>query len=168
MGKKIIPVVVAVVVIIIAAVAILFFYNRGVNEENLSLEGENQSTPVEEGESEDNAGEETGDNEDGSPAEDVSDSDGENSGSEFTQEDALALLQETFGAEDADTGFPFSYQYVEVSEVDGVSYYNFRMSWLVENDHYSYLGNMFVALDGSVVYSGIDDGNGGWVLEYDE
>ena len=35
--------------------------------------------------------------------------------------------------------------------LDGVDYYNYRVSWLVDGDHLSYLTNYLVSTDGLVV-----------------
>ena len=38
-----------------------------------------------------------------------------------------------------------------VRTLDGVDYYNYRVSWLVNGDHLSYLTNYLVSTDGLVV-----------------
>lgn len=74
----------------------------------------------------------------------------------ITQEEALQLLVDKFGERDSDTGFLFSWGFVDMIEQDGVEYYNFRLSWLVEDengnpDHLSYLSNFLVSKDGSEI-----------------
>ena len=44
-----------------------------------------------------------------------------------------------------------SYGYEGPLTLDGVDYYNYRVSWLVDGDHLSYLTNYLVSTDGLVV-----------------
>lgn len=69
----------------------------------------------------------------------------------ITVDEAIAMLTEKFGEQDADTGNTFSFGYVETLTVEGKDYYRFRISWLVDNDHLSYLTDYLVATDGSEV-----------------
>ena len=41
-----------------------------------------------------------------------------------------------------------SYGYEGPLTLDGVDYYNYRVSWLVDGDHLSYLTNYLVSTDG--------------------
>lgn len=69
----------------------------------------------------------------------------------ISEAEALTLLQEKFGTEDAETGHLFSWRPEGMIEIDGREYYNFRWSWLVddgEGAHLSYLSNVAVRLDG--------------------
>ena len=66
----------------------------------------------------------------------------------ITQEEALALAENHFGEKDQATGNTFSIGFESMVTVDGVEYYNFRVSWLVNGDHMSYLTNYLVSLDG--------------------
>lgn len=66
----------------------------------------------------------------------------------ITQEEALALVEDHFGEKDEATGNTFSIGFEDMVTLDGVEYYNFRVSWLVNGDHVSYLTNYLVSLDG--------------------
>lgn len=66
----------------------------------------------------------------------------------ITQEEALALVEDHFGEKDEATGNTFSIGFEDMVTLDGVEYYNFRVSWLVNGDHMSYLTNYLVSLDG--------------------
>ena len=77
----------------------------------------------------------------------------------LTKEEAEQLLLEQYGAEDAGTGNANSFGYENTVTIDGVQYYNFRWSWLVD-DHMSYVTNLAVALDGSGIYETTYDENG--------
>ena len=66
----------------------------------------------------------------------------------ITQEEALALAEDHFGEKDEATGNTFSVGFENMVTLDGVEYYNFRVSWLVNGDHMSYLTNYLVSLDG--------------------
>lgn len=72
---------------------------------------------------------------------------------------AEQLLLERYGVEDEGTGNTNSFGYENTVTIDGVQYYNFRWSWLVD-DHMSYVTNIAVALDGSGIYEVTQDENG--------
>ena len=62
----------------------------------------------------------------------------------ITPEEGVAILDEA-------TGNVMSYGYEGPLTLDGVDYYNYRVSWLVDGDHLSYLTNYLVSTDGLVV-----------------
>ena len=64
---------------------------------------------------------------------------------------AVRQLEEQLGTVDAATGNVMSYGYEGTVTIDGVDYYNYRVSWLVDGDHLSYLTNYLVSTDGLVV-----------------
>lgn len=64
---------------------------------------------------------------------------------------ASAILEKQLGAVDEATGNVMSYGYEGPLTLDGVDYYNYRVSWLVDGDHLSYLTNYLVSTDGLVV-----------------
>ena len=64
---------------------------------------------------------------------------------------AVRQLEEQLGTVDAATGNVMSYGYEGTVTIDGVDYYNYRVSWLVDGDHMSYLTNYLVSADGLVV-----------------
>ena len=75
------------------------------------------------------------------------------SGATLTPEDAEQLLVSVLGTQDEQTGYTYSFGYIETMTIDGAEYHAFVWSWLVE-DHNSRLGELFVAVDGSAIYEG--------------
>lgn len=75
------------------------------------------------------------------------------SGTTLTPEDAEQLLVSVLGTQDEQTGYTYSFGYIETMTIDGAEYHAFVWSWLVE-DHNSRLGELFVAVDGSAIYEG--------------
>lgn len=73
----------------------------------------------------------------------------------ITEQEAVELCRSVWGEVDEDTGFRLSYVYSGTVEKDGKQYYVIRTSWLVDNSHYSYIGDCFVASDGGEIYDGI-------------
>ena len=69
----------------------------------------------------------------------------------ITPEEGAAILEAQLGTVDAATGNAMSYGYEGTLTLDGVDYYNYRVSWLVNGDHLSYLTNYLVSTDGLVV-----------------
>lgn len=69
----------------------------------------------------------------------------------ITPEEGAAILEAQLGTVDAATGNAMSYGYEGTLTLDGVDYYNYRVSWLVDGDHMSYLTNYLVSADGLVV-----------------
>jgi hypothetical protein len=66
-------------------------------------------------------------------------------------EEGAQVLEDQLGSVDAATGNPMSYAYEGTVTLEGASYYNYRVSWLVGGDHLSYLTNYLVSTDGRVV-----------------
>ncbi len=69
--------------------------------------------------------------------------------------DAQNILVSCFGTTDTETGNEYSFAYLDTVNIDGVDYYAFYWSWLVDGDHYSRLCDIFVSADGSAVYEGV-------------
>ena len=69
----------------------------------------------------------------------------------ITAEEGIQVLEDQLGTVDAATGNPMSYGYEGLVTLDGTDYYNYRVSWLVNGDHMSYLTNYLVSTDGLVV-----------------
>ena len=69
----------------------------------------------------------------------------------ITHEEGVALVEQLLGTVDKETGNLMSYTYEETVELDGISYYNYRVSWLVDESHVSYLANYLVSADGQVL-----------------
>ncbi|MBQ2890938.1 MAG: hypothetical protein IJE44_04770 [Clostridia bacterium] len=72
----------------------------------------------------------------------------------ITQEEAEKLCASVLGEKDEETGFPFSFGATGTIQKDGKEYYVIRTSWLVNNDHLSYIGDFFVTTDGKEIYDG--------------
>jgi len=175
MSKKNIAVIAAVAVVIIAAIAVIVATTSKKNNEEITSENTTETTTeaptdestTEEVTTEDTTEEDTDEEETESTKEVTKESTEQLAEGEISVEEARKMLEDKYGTEDVDTGYPYSYGYDSKVTIDGQDYYNFRMTWLVDNDHMSYLTNMFVATDGSAIYSGASDGNGGWELEID-
>lgn len=73
-------------------------------------------------------------------------------------DDAEKLLESVLGTEDSETGYTYSFGYVDKVEVEGEAYYGFVWSWLVD-DHLSKLSELLVKADGSAVYAAVCDGD---------
>lgn len=69
-------------------------------------------------------------------------------------EDAANLCRTVLGETSEETGFKLAYRYVKTIEVNNRSYYVMIMSWLVDNNHWSYIGEVIVSTSGDEVYSG--------------
>lgn len=87
-----------------------------------------------------------------------------------SEEDGQKLLMAILGTEDDETGYTYSFGYIDTFTIDGVEYYGYTWSWLVDGDHMSRLTDILVQTDGSAVYQGEYDGenweiNSGNMLE---
>lgn len=72
----------------------------------------------------------------------------------ITKAEAEQLCFFALGEKDEETGFPFSFGIAGAVEAAGKQYYVIRASWLVNNDHLSYIGDFFVRADGNVIFDG--------------
>ncbi len=77
----------------------------------------------------------------------------------ITAREAEALCYEFMGEKDADTGFAFSFGTSGAVQRGEKQYYVIRASWLVNNDHLSYIGDFFVSADGKEIYDGVVSGD---------
>lgn len=107
-----------------------------------------ESTPPSSGQEEVLPPESAGEEDTVQPEPTQPDSDAQTPAATITQEEALALAEAHFGEKDEATGNTFSVGFENMVTLDGVEYYNFRVSWLVNGDHMSYLTNYLVSLDG--------------------
>ena len=77
----------------------------------------------------------------------------------ISADEAHSVLVEKLGAEtaagqeDGSLEYQTAYVFEEMVLIDGVSCYSFRMSWLVDDVHWSYVDNVFVAPDGTILLS---------------
>lgn len=89
---------------------------------------------------------------------------------EISQDDALQLVIDYFDTEDAGSGYAYAYTLVRADDIDGQSYYIFRQSWAEDEEDAEagakVLRYIFVATDGSVLYTGVVDGEQS-VIDYD-
>lgn len=89
---------------------------------------------------------------------------------EITQEDALQVVVDHFDTEDAGSGYAYAYTLVRADEIDGQSYYIYRQSWAEDEEDAEAgaktLRYIFVATDGSVLYTGVVDGEQA-IIDYD-
>lgn len=69
----------------------------------------------------------------------------------ITAEEGAAVLEKLLGTVDEATGNLMSYGYENTLVVEGTDYYNYRVSWLVDNSHLSYLTNYLVSVNGGIV-----------------
>lgn len=73
----------------------------------------------------------------------------------ITPEEAERLCLEILGDKAEETGFPMSYRCMGTFSEKDKTFYVIEIRWLVNNSHFSYIGNCFVNLDGSEIYNGI-------------
>ena len=71
----------------------------------------------------------------------------------ITPEDAEKLCYSVIGEKDKETGFLFSFGVSGIIEKEEKEYYVIRASWLVNNDHMSYIGDFLVSEDGKEIYN---------------
>ncbi|MBQ3114508.1 MAG: hypothetical protein IJC06_00075 [Clostridia bacterium] len=72
----------------------------------------------------------------------------------ITKQEAEEICYYVFGEKDEDTGFVFSFGTSGAVQKDEKQYYVIRASWLVDNNHLSYIGDFFVSADGNEIYDG--------------
>ena len=72
----------------------------------------------------------------------------------ITTKRAEELCYNVLGKKDEKTGNLFSYGVSDAVKKGSREYYIVRVSWLVNNDHMSYIGDFFVSSDGSKIYNG--------------
>lgn len=76
----------------------------------------------------------------------------------ITGREAEELCYYVMGEKDKDTGFSFSFGTSGAVQKGGKQYYVIRASWLVDNNHLSYIGDFFVSADGKEIYNGVVSG----------
>ncbi|MBQ8002649.1 MAG: hypothetical protein IJ297_04320 [Clostridia bacterium] len=87
------------------------------------------------------------------PVKDVEAVVGENG---LTSEEAEQLCFKVLGDKDEDmTGFPKSYKCIGGVSANNKLYYVMHITWLVDNNHWSYIGNCYVSSDGKEIYDGV-------------
>lgn len=78
----------------------------------------------------------------------------------ITAKEAQELCLEVLGDIAPETGFPISYRCISAVSAKEKLYYVMHISWLVNETHWSYIGNCFVSSDGNEIYDGIADSSG--------
>lgn len=73
----------------------------------------------------------------------------------ISRTEAEEMCYKVFGKKDKDTGFLFSFSTTSAVKTNNKQYYVIRASWLVDNNHLSYIGDFFVSSDGKEIYDGI-------------
>ncbi len=76
----------------------------------------------------------------------------------ITGREAEELCYYVLGEKDEDTGFTFSFGTTGAVQKGEKQYYVIRASWLVDNNHFSYIGDFFVSADGEEIYDGVVSG----------
>ena len=87
----------------------------------------------------------------------------------ISEEQVSILCRKVIGEKDNNTSpiykgfntdFELSYLCDGAIECRGVQYYVVRMSWLVDNNHWSYIGDLIVSANGYEIYSGLKHSDG--------
>ncbi len=73
----------------------------------------------------------------------------------ITQQEAEKLCHDVLGDVAEENGFPISYRCIDTVSIDDKMYYVMHIAWLVNNSHWSYIGNCYVSFDGQEIYDGI-------------
>ncbi len=73
----------------------------------------------------------------------------------ITQQEAELLCREVLGDKAEENGFPISYRCISAVSTNDKLYYVMHITWLVDNNHWSYIGNCYVSSDGQEIYDGI-------------
>jgi len=83
---------------------------------------------------------------------------------DISEEDAAILCRNMLGEAAGETGFLLSYRCVETIGFEDQYYYVMYMSWLVDDNHWSYIGEVIVSASGDEIYSGAVDQGGNYNL----
>lgn len=73
----------------------------------------------------------------------------------ITKQDAEKLCQKILGDKAEENGFPISYRCISAVSANNKLYYVMHIAWLVNNNHWSYIGNCYISSDGQEIYDGI-------------
>lgn len=76
----------------------------------------------------------------------------------LTSLDAEQLCAEVLGDKAKENGFPISYKCISAVSANDKLYYVMHITWLVNNSHWSYIGNCYVSFDGQEIYDGVVSG----------
>ena len=86
----------------------------------------------------------------------------------ITEEDAKNLCREIIGdiadgsslIIEHNTGFKLAYRCDAAIEYEGVQYYVINMTWLVDDNHWSSIGDLMVSANGNEIFYGIQHSDG--------
>lgn len=73
----------------------------------------------------------------------------------LTAKEAENLCYTVLGDKAEENGFPISYRCMGGILVGDKAYYVMNITWLVNESHWSYIGNAFVSVDGREIYDGV-------------
>lgn len=73
----------------------------------------------------------------------------------ITKHEAEQLCSDVLGDKAEENGFPISYRCISAVSSDDKFYYVMHITWLVDNNHWSYIGNCYVSSDGQEIFDGI-------------
>lgn len=73
----------------------------------------------------------------------------------LTQQEAEKLCRDALGDKAEENGFPISYRCISAVSANDKLYYVMHITWLVDNNNWSYIGNCYVSIDGQEIYDGI-------------
>jgi len=83
---------------------------------------------------------------------------------EISGSEAVNLCYEVLGEKAVETGFALSYQHVDSVEIENKKYYVINMYWLVEDSHWSFIGNAMVSNNGHEIFDGALEQNGSYII----
>lgn len=83
----------------------------------------------------------------------------------LTIAEAEQLCADVLGDKAEENGFPISYKCISAVSANNSLYYVMNISWLVNGDHWSYIGNCYVSFDGCEIYDGIVSGEEYEIME---
>ena len=73
----------------------------------------------------------------------------------LTKHEAEELCLDVLGDTAEENGFSISYSCIGAVKADDELYYVMHIAWLVDNNHWSYIGNCYVSIDGEEIYDGV-------------
>ncbi len=73
----------------------------------------------------------------------------------ITEQEAEILCRDVLGDKAEENGFPISYRCISAVSANDKLYYVMHITWLVDNNHWSYIGNCYVSSNGKEIYDGI-------------
>ena len=83
----------------------------------------------------------------------------------ISEEDAINLCRTVLGDKAMENGFILGYRCDARIECNGTQYYVITMSWLVDDNHWSYIGELMISTNGNQIYSGTIDYDGNYYLD---